>query len=224
VGGGFETGLRNRVPVDLVYNLRAAGNLRSGHEAEDTLLGLKALGAEYVVVHGPKSREYYRDFVRPERMAAGSQPVYRGEDDTIYALPPRGLAHLMHPEELPDSDVARNHDALTRYVAAIDDPARPALHTRWTDTSTLAMSGAAPPGHLVAVQVNADPGWRATQDGREIPITQDKLGFVVLHPTPAAETRIELHFQGTLEQRIMAALCALAWAVSLFVFLGKRYA
>jgi hypothetical protein len=221
VGGGFETGLRNRVPVDLVYDLRAAGNLRPGHEAEDTLLGLKALSAEYVVVHGPKSREYYRDFVRPDRMAA-LQTVYHSEDDTIYALPPRRLAHLMRPEEIPDADVRRDHDALTRYVAAIDDPARPALLTRWTDTSTLAMTGPAPPGHVVAVQVNADPGWRATQDGREIPITQDTLGFIVLHPAPAAATRIELRFQGTLEQRMMAALCALAWIAALVAFLRRR--
>ena len=86
------------------------------------------------------------------------------------------------------------------------------------------MTGAAPPGHLVAVQVNADPGWRATQDGHEIPITQDKLGFVVLHPTPAATTQIELRFQGTLEQRLMAALCALAWIASLVAFFRTRRA
>ena len=177
VGGGFETGLRNRVPVDLARDVLSGGN---------PLPKLETLGAEYVVVHGPKSREYYRDFVRPERFAAaGLQPVYHTEDDTVYALPPHSLAH-------------------------------PALHTQWIDTGTLAITGATPPGHPIAVQVNADPGWRATQDGREIPITQDALGFVVLHPTPAAATRIELHFRGTAEQRVMAALCALTWIASLF--------
>jgi hypothetical protein len=120
-------------------------------------------------------------------------------------------------------DVRQHHEALTRYVAAIEDAARPALRARWMDTSTLLVTGAAPPGHLVAVQVNADPGWRATQDGHEVPITQDKLGFVVLHPTPAATTQIELRFQGTLEQRIMAALCALAWIASLFAWWGRRF-
>jgi uncharacterized membrane protein YfhO len=85
------------------------------------------------------------------------------------------------------------------------------------------MTGPAPPGELVAVQVNADPGWRATQDGHGIPITQDKLGFVVLHPTPAATTRIELRFQGTLEQRIMAALCGLAWIACLVAWWGRRF-
>jgi hypothetical protein len=216
VGGGFETGLRNRVPVDLARDMLSGGN---------PLLELKTLGAEYVVVHGPKSREYYRDFIRPERMAAALQPVYHIEDDTIYALPPRPLAHLMSPEEIPDSDARDHHEVLTRYVAAIDDPARPALHTQWIGTGTLAMTGAAPPGHLVAIQVNADPGWSATQDGREIPITQDKLGFVVLHPSPAAATRIELRFRGTIEQRIMAAVSALAWLTCLFALFrwGTRF-
>ncbi len=216
VGGGFETGLRNRVPVDLAWGIRAAGNLWPGHETEDTLSKLQALGAEYVVVHGPKSQEYYRDFVRPERMAASLQPLYHTADDTIYALPPRRLAHLMRPEEIPNSDVREHHDALTRYVAAIVDPSRPALRSQWIGPSELAITGAAPPGHLVAVQVNADPGWRATQDGREIPITEDKLGFMVLHPSPAAATRIELIFRGTMEQRLMAAVSALTWLACLW--------
>jgi hypothetical protein len=46
-------------------------------------------------------------------------------------------------------------------------------------------------------------------------MTQDKLGFIVLHPAPSAATRIELHYWGTVEQRVMAALCALAWVTAL---------
>jgi hypothetical protein len=233
VGGGFETGLRNRVPVDLVYDIRAASSLRPGHETEDTILELQALGAEYVVVHGPKSKEYYRDFVRPERLAARLQPVYHIDDDTIYALPPQPLAHLMRPElmrpeqvrpeKIADSDVRAHHDVLTQYVAAIVDPSRPALRCQWTDTGTLAITGPAPPGDVVAIQVNADPGWRATQDGHDIAITQDQLGFVVLHPSPAAATRIELRYRGTTEQRIMAAVSAIAWLASLFALWGRRF-
>jgi hypothetical protein len=211
VGGGFETGLQNRVPVDLAYRIRAASNLWKGHEDEDTLLELKALGAQYVVVHGPKSREYYRDFVRPERMAAALTPAYQTGDDTIYALPPRPLAHVMRPEEIPNADVSAHPEILTRYVGAIEDASRPALRAEWLDTSRFAMTGTVPSGSVVAVQVNADRGWRAAQDGREIPITRDSLGFMVLHPTPAESTRIDLRYRGTVEQRIMAAICALAW-------------
>ena len=95
VGGGFETGLQNRIPWDLSYRIRTAHGLQPGRETADTLLMLKAMDAEYVVVHGPQSREYYRDFLRPERIASALPAVYREEDDTIYALPPHPLAHLV---------------------------------------------------------------------------------------------------------------------------------
>ena len=201
VGGGFETGLQNRVPYDLSYDIRA------GHDAARALLELKALDAQYVVIHGPRSREYYRDFQRPERVAANLPAVYHIEDDTIYALPPRPMAHLATPDELTD---------LTRYVAGIEDPSRPALQTRWLDAGALDITGPAPPpGDLVSVQVNASPGWRASQDGRALPVAQDKLGFLVLTPTPAPATHIALRYQGTLEQRVMAGLCVLSWLAAL---------
>jgi len=215
VGGGFETGLQNRMPWDLAYHIRTAKDSRPGRETQDALLELKAMGTEYVVIHGPKSREYYRDFIRPERVAAALAAVYHEEDDTIYALPARPLAHLVSREELPGQDAQSRPWVLEPYVAAMEDPARPVLRTRWLDTSTLAVDGPVPEGRLVAVQVNCDPGWRAAQDGREIAIEPDKLGFMVLRAAPAAAAHIELRYRGTAEQRLMAGVSALAAAAAL---------
>ena len=195
VGGGFETGLQNRVPYDLSYDIRA------GTDAAKAIVELKALDAQYIVVHGPKSKEYYRDFQHPDRLA-GLPAVYHIEDDTIYALPARPLAHFVTPQELGD---------LPRYVAGMEDASRPSLQTRWADASTLEVTGpAAPAGELISVQVNADPGWHALADGRKIPIQRDALGFMVLQPA----AHVELHYRGTLEQRVMAILCALAWILA----------
>jgi hypothetical protein len=221
VGGGFETGLQNRVPVDLAYDLRASSNLWPGREAEHTVLLLKALGASYIVVHGPKSKEYYRDFVHPGRVAEALTPVYQIEDDTIYALPARPLAHLFAAEEVPATN-PREPRALVRYVAEMEDPAYPALQVKWLDPSVLDVTGPAPQGTSIAVQVNADPGWRATQNGREIAITRDALGFMVLHPLAAPAARVELRYHGTSEQRIMAAISAAAWMVAIGAWLGVR--
>ena len=215
VGGGFDTGLQNRVPWDLAYNMRTAKDSRPGRETQDALLELKAMGTEYVVLHGPKSREYYRDFVRPERVAASLPAVYREEDDTIYALPARTLANWLNPGELPGKDAPTRPWVLEPYIAALEDPARPALQTRWLGTDTLVIGGAAPPGRLVAVRVNADPGWQAFQDGRAIPIEIDNLGFMVLRPAAAAATHIELRYRATAEPRLMAALSALSWLTAL---------
>lgn len=198
VGGGFETGLQNRVPVDLAYKIRAG--------SDATLLQLKAVGAQYVVIHGPNSREYYRDFIRPERVAAALPAVYHIEDDTIYALPARPLAHLVTADELPD---------IARYVAAIEDPARPTLQVRWTDSSTMRIIGFIRAAQLVSVQINADPGWRAQQDGHPIAADKDDRGFIVLHPDPSPVAQIELHYEGTAEQRIGATVSVLSWIVAL---------
>jgi hypothetical protein len=218
VGGGFETGLRNRMPLDLAFHVRTGRSLRPGREPQDALLELQALGVEYVVVHGPKSQEYYRDYAHPEWLAAVLPAVWREADDAVYALPPRPLAHAIRPEDLPGDDAGSHPDRLERYVAALSDT----LHTRWLDTTRLTIDGPVPAGAIVAVQVNADPGWQAWQDSRRIPVAQDRLGFVTLHATPAAATHIELRYRGTSEQRIMAGLSAAAWIAALVaLFLRK---
>ncbi|HTS27272.1 MAG TPA: hypothetical protein VMH81_15450 [Bryobacteraceae bacterium] len=217
VGGGFETGLQNRTPLELTYRARTANHLRPGHETEDSLNDLKTLGAEYVVLHGPKSREYYRDFLKPDRVSYSLPIAWHIEDDTIYRLPSRPLAHLVRLEELPQTDALDHPEALMRYVAAIEDGARPALSMRWPDASTITIAGPVREGDAVSVQVNADPGWRAFQDGHTIPVTQDGIGFLVLHPSPSAGTRIDLRYGGTAEQRIMAGLSFVGWCTLPFL-------
>ena len=221
IGGGFETGLSNRVPVDVAYHIRVGNGPWRGHEAEETMLELKALGAEYVVIHGPKSREFYRDFRQPERIANHLQPVFHIEDDTVYALPFHSLAHVMQREELPDADVVVHPQALARYVAAIEDPSRPYLTAQWAGPDKLEIAGPIPQNQVVAVQVSNDDGWEATEAGQPVEITEDRLGFMVLHPTPAAAAHIELQYHGTLEQKAMALLSLLAWIGALLALFRK---
>jgi len=215
VGGPFETGLQNRIPVELAYRIR------SSDKADESKVMLLALGAQYVVVHGPKSREYYRDFRNPERLA-GMPVAYRVEDDTIYSPGAHPIAQLMHPIELPAADPRTNAGALNSYAAAITDYRRPQLAVQWNGLSALSVSGPMPADAVVALQINADAGWRATQDGHPVPLTEDRLGFLVVHPTPAAASRIELRYVGTAEQRIFAVLSAAAWALALAALFLKR--
>ena len=223
VGGGFETGLQNRVPWDLSYRVRTAHDLQPGRETADTLLMLKAMDTQYVVIHGPQSREYYRDFIRPERITAALPAVYHEEDDTIYALPPHSLAALVSRAELPGRDADKHPQVLEPYIAAMEDAARPVLRTAWRDNNTLEIEGAAEAGRLVAVRMNADPGWHATEDGREIPIEPDNLGFMVLRPAARSATWIEMRYRVGAEPRIMAAVSALAWIGALAtLFLWRK--
>ena len=223
VGGGFESGLRNRMPVDLAYRIRTAKELRPGREAQDTVTELKALGVDYVVVHGPNSKEYYRDFERPERLAEMLPVAYREADDTIYRLAAPRLAQPVTPEELPGKVAEHRPWVLEPYVAAMEDTGRPLLRTRWQDPGTLVLDGEVPPGHLLALRVNYDAGWRATQNGQEIQTAEDRLGYLVLHAAASPAAHIELRYRGTREQRVMAALSATAWIAALVALWRRRW-
>jgi hypothetical protein len=217
VGGAFETGLTNRVPVELAYRIRTAAS------PADMLMFLKVVGAEYVAVHGEKSNEYYRDFRRPDRL--GSSPViYRNGDDVVYSLRAGSLAHLVTEDEVPHQDVLEHPQIMSRYVSAIGDPARPVLSVEWIDVNRIVITGTVRAGDLVAVQVNAADGWKAMQDGREVLWKPDGFGFLVLQAFPGAATRIELQFEGTAEQRVMAMICAIAWmgAIAGWVITRRR--
>ena len=216
VGGGFETGLTNRIPYEMAYRVRTATGLRPGREAADTINFLKALDAQYVVVNGPASQEYYRDFKRPDRLN-DLRIIYRQNGDTIYTLPFRPMATLVQPSELPAGDPNSDPALLEHYVAAIDDASRPQLLVRRPGPAAINIDGNVPAGSLISVRENAAPGWRATENNLPIPITQDKLGYLVLHPVGGDLSHIELRYNGTAEQRIMAVVCALAWLVSLAV-------
>lgn len=212
VGGGFESGLRNRAPLDLAYQLRTGSAGRPGRMVEDEILQLQAMGVQYLVIHGPKSREYYRDFANPNQFDGVLPVAFHIEDDTIYALPAPSLAHAVSPAELAKWHKPYN---LAPYVAAIGEASRPKLKTEWYGTNTLTVEGNVPEGMVASVQVNYDPGWVARQNGREIPIESDALGLLVLRPLPGPAAHLELRYEGTLEQRLMAAVSALAWVCAL---------
>jgi hypothetical protein len=125
--------------------------------------------------------------------------------------------------ELPGPNPANHPQALEPYIAAMEDPARPVLRTAWQDTETFEIEGPVDAGRLIAVQMNADPGWRAVEDGREISIETDNLGFMVLHPAAADNTHIEMRYRVGAEPRIMAAIGALSWTGALaFLFLWRK--
>jgi hypothetical protein len=156
-GGGFESGLRNRTPVDLAYRIRTGKGVAPGQERATALRELQLLGVEYAVVHGRNSREYYRDFTNAA--AVDGLPVaFRTEDDTVYRVAFASLARVV-------------------------DGA--GLEVTWHGTSALTVEGPVPPGKPVSLRINGDPGWSARQDGRLIPVEHDALGFLLLHPQPA---------------------------------------
>lgn len=211
VGGSFESGLDNRMPLNFAYQIRL------GENRSDMVRELEALGAEYVALHGPKSREHYRDFKSPRKFDGLLEEVWREEDDAIYRVPFTSLAHLVTAQEVSLGQPYGVLSPLDPYPAAIGDPARSKLTTTWKGASDLWVEGPIPEGRLVSVQVNYDPGWRAEQDGRPIPVERDLLGYLVLRAKASPMAHIHLMYRGRAEQYIMAALSAIVWIGSLLV-------
>ncbi len=213
VGGTFETGLRNRTPVHYDYQIRTSIGSKDGFEGSDAVMQLKAMGVEYVIIHGPGSQEFYRDYVHPYKFDALLEQVYAAKGDVIFRLPFKSYANLIHPDEIPRW--ARPPNLIVSYVAALEDSNRPALTTRWLNVDNMEIKGTIERDSQVAVRVSWDPGWQAFQDGSPIELSADALGFMLLKAKPAENSTILLHYQGTQEQRRMAGVSGLAWAAAL---------
>jgi len=223
IGGVFETGLRNRIPVDIAYQVRTDLGSKPGEEAANSMLQLRALGVEYIAVHGPQSEEYYRDVKYPDKFEGVLEKVWSEGDDRIYRLDPVRYAHLIVPTELPAHPPnGGQFQVLGPYVAAMNDSSRPNLDFQWQGASSATISGPIPAGHLVAVAISFEEGWQAWQDGAAIPIRPNELGFFTVAPRASAQTTISLRYQAPLETRMAAGVSAICWLGCLLFWLRFR--
>jgi hypothetical protein len=216
VGGTFESGLRNRTPVYWIDHLRWGVYSQPSRRGQDSVLILRLAGVEYIAVHGPGSREHFRDVKQPEQFRGLLPVAFDGGEDVVYRVPFSGPAHLMRPEEMPakrpvEAEIWRSEP----YVKGLDDPARPRLATAWQGPSRLEIRGPAPEGLWVSAMVSYDGGWRATQDGQTLPVEHDAMDYVLLKPRPAGATTIVLEYHPTREHVFMSAVSGLAWLLAL---------
>ncbi len=209
-GGGFESGLRNRLPIDIDYQIRTGVNSKPGEASRDAINGLKSLGVEYAVVHGRQSREHHRDIKDPHKFDGLLEEVYREEDDVIFRVP-FAWAILARYDELIEWPGNSALPVLTRWVNAMEDPARPKLKTTWAGPSEVVIEGPVTYPMLVSTLISFDEGWEATQDGEPVPVLSDNFRFLLVHARPAAGSRIHLRYGGTPEQRRMAGVSAAVW-------------
>ena len=218
-GGTFETGLRNRTPVHYDYQIRTSIGSEDGSQGADAVTQLKAMGVEYVVVHGPGSKEFYRDHSHPYKFDAILERVYAEGGDMVFRLPFKSYANLIRPDEIPRW--ARPPKYIGSYVAVIEDYNRSQLTTKWLNVNELEIKGSVERDSFVAVRVSWDPGWEALQDGTPIELTPDVLGFMLLKARPAENSTILLRYRGTTEQKTMAGVSGLAWVLAIGWLIGS---
>ncbi len=223
VGGVFETGLKTRLPLIIAYQVRTDLGLAAGREVEESMMLLRAFGVEYIVVHGPNSEEFYRDYKNPRKFEGVLEKVWEEKDDAIYRLSPVRYAHLVRTEEIPTVTIQYGHQKpWYPYVNAMLDPARPELKFRWQNARHATVTGSLPRGMHVAFAIPWDPNFRAYLDGKPIPVHANSTGLMVSEALPADGATLDLRFEPSREELACAGLSLLSLALSIAGLFWKR--
>jgi hypothetical protein len=161
---------------------------------------LQAMGAHAMIVNGPESGDDYKDYQKPERFEGVVRALHRERGDVIYQVPQRSasLAHVLHAGEataVQPTGFATEADVV-RYVAAIEDPARPEALCDWLDPGNARIRAKLVRGDLVSVQVAYFSGWKAKVDGQSRKVQADGVGFILIQPGCEGDCEIALQWTG----------------------------
>lgn len=208
------------IAVFAIYSGMNAGR----HDAQYSILWLKAFGAHAIAVSGPGSSEYYKPFPHPRKFDGVLPVLWREGDDTIYAVPSRSdsLAHIVPANAVVHDPPINGLDVheIEGFVKALDDPSLPEASFVWRDHNTANIQAPVQPGQAVSVQVTYTPGWKATVDGVPQDIKKDGLGLIEIQPTCRGECQIVLHYDGGPEWRwtCLASLLAVLTVAGYFIW------
>ena len=223
VGGVFETGLKTRLPLIIAYQVRTDLGLAKGREAEESILLLRAFGVEYIVVHGPNSEEFYRDYKDPRKFEGVLEKVWEEKDDAIYRMPPVRFAHLLKTDEIPTITIQYGYQKpWYPYVNAMLDTARPELRFQWKNARQATVTGDFPKGMHVAFAIPWDPNFRAYLNGTPVPLRANSTGLMVTEALPANGSVLDLRFEPSTEELVCAAISALTAIACLAGLFWKR--
>jgi hypothetical protein len=191
--------------------------LSVGVSPAQTALGiqwLQAFGVHALVVNGPQSNDEYKDYHAPERFEALLPVLHRERGDTIYAIPQHSasMAHVLRPGEAPAPRTSGLPETpeVTRYVTAIEDPARPGAECEWLRAGTARIRAHLNRDDVVSVQVAYFRGWKAIVAGMPRPVTSDGFGFILLKPDCQGDCEILLKWNGPWDYWPSAFVSALA--------------
>jgi len=194
----------------------ASGMSTGSRDMEICTTWLKALATHAISIPGPLDDPYYHEFPHPERFEGHFPVLWREHDTTLYGVPMRSnsLAHVVPPEALVRNIPINglDIDEMSRYVAALEDPAFPEASFQWSTRHSANIHATLQPGQAVSIQERYMPGWTAVANGRPVKIRHDALGFMVLQPD-CTECQVTINYDGGIEWR---ATCAASLLVMLY--------
>lgn len=156
----------------------AAYQIREGESSELTSFWLQSLGVKYVLVHTPKSYEYYHDFNNLSKWEDVGRVVWQERGDMILELPKSSLAWTVKPEGNVSKAVPKNGAdlaALSEYLSSRKEP------VKVTESKAGYRILLERPSEAVSLAIAYDSGWRAYgRGGQQLKVLKDSLGNVLI--------------------------------------------
>ncbi len=203
----------------------ASGMNAGSLDAANSVLWMKAFGAQAVTVPGPSSLEYAPPYVNPHKFDGVLPIVWEENGDKVYSIPNRtsSLAHVIPASAAVSTRPINGLDTVqtARYASALDDPSLPEAPLRWRNLHAFSITTSATPSQTISIQITYTPGWHASANGRPIPVSSDGLGLILLHPACQGPCQIEMSYDGGRERSITLIL-SLATALMLCLWLLTR--
>jgi hypothetical protein len=114
-------------------------------------------------------------------------------------------------------------ETLTQYVAAVEDPTRPAATLAWRGSDEADVQATVKPGESILLQETWDPAWRAYENGRELPVrVEPVMGFMLIE-LPQGTHKIQMRFETPLENRFGQVLFVITIAIAAGLALQPRF-
>ncbi len=215
--GGSAQGMSNTTLPAANYQITA------GDRGQTAILWMQALGTDAVIVPDRTSPEPYHDYQTPYKFRGLAPVLYDDQHGTeIYRIPRLypGIGRVVKTSEMAAlGPVAGGADiaALTRYVAAVENPEQGPTQVTWKSFDEADVQAQVSPGQAILLQETYDPAWRAYEDGRPVPIRLEPvMNFMLLDVSEGAHT-IQLRFETPMENRIGRIVSGLGLALVLFL-------
>jgi hypothetical protein len=216
VGGVSDQGMENQLIAVANWQITV------GHRPSRDVYWLQALGASAIVVHGRSSQEPFHAIRDTDKFRDRLPILYdSGQGDIVYGVSrrfpalarvvDRGRLQSLRPVPWTDLD----EPELREYTDVLETGPNVRPEMRWTDSRSIHIHAPIVASQSVVIQETYDSGWRAwTENGREVPIDRDVLGFMRIDP-PSGTHDLYLHFDTPLEERIGSLLTAVGLVIVL---------
>jgi uncharacterized membrane protein len=195
----------HRVAMYAIHTGQNAGD----RDVENSMLWLKAYGANAVGVTGANSTEPFKPFVHPQKFNGILKELWRDGEDVIYEVPQRSrsLAYVIGQNDVIRRAPVNGLDIepLQPYVKALDNPGLPLARMDWTNEHQARVDAMFSPGQVLSIQETYDAGWHATVNGKPRSVTSDGLGMMIVDPQCSGPCVVDLRFDRTGERILSRA-------------------